>query len=182
MTAKSNFNLDKRINSIDDIQTIICNNNDFIGCKGFFFDNFVQAKNLTKHDYGTLVDIDVKNSDDHCFKARDENGNERIGYYRFFIPEKLLKPVEKKYRAYTLAEWIDQHEIGEVIRFRNTCNQEFNVMYLGYILDTNDDIQDTRTKGQIMFVSTPYTLQELFERYEICINGEWMPFGIEVEE
>lgn len=98
--------------------------------------------------------------------------------YPYFLPAEWVKEPEKKYRPYSLAEWIDQHEIGEVIRFRNTCNQEFNVMYLGYILDTNDDIQDTRTKGQIMFVSTPYTLQELFERYEICINGEWQPFGV----
>ena len=182
MTVKSNFKLDDRIKSIDDIQTILCNNNEFVGCKGFFFDNFVQAKNLTKHDYGTLVDIDVKNSDDHCFKARDKNGNERIGYYRFFIPEKLLKPVEKKYRSFTLAEWIDQHEIGEVIHCRNEHKQEFHVMYTGYVIDNGEDIQDIRTTGRIMLINMGYLLQELFERYEICINGEWMPFGIEVEE
>lgn len=57
--------------------------------------------------------------------------------------------------------------------------QEDHVMYLGYIFDTNDDIQDVCTKGQIMFVSSPYSLQELFEHYEICANGEWQPFGIE---
>jgi hypothetical protein len=27
-----------------------------------------------------------------------------------------------------------------------------------------------------------YLLQELFERYEICINGEWQPFGVLDEE
>ena len=182
MTVKSNFELDDRIKSIDDIQTIVCNNHDFIGCKGFFFDNFVQAKNLTKCHDGTLVDIDVKNSDDHCFKARDENGNDRIGYYRFFIPESLLKPVEKKYRPYTLAEWVDQHEIGEVIHCRNEHKQEFYVMYTGYVIDNGEDIQDIRTTGRIMLINMGYLLQELFERYEICINGEWKPFGIEVEE
>ena len=182
MTVKSNFKLDDRIKSIDDIQTILCNNNDFVGCKGFFFDNFVQAKNLTKCHDGTLVDIDVKNSDDHCFKARDEKGNERIGYYRFFIPESLLKPIEKKYRAFTLAEWVDQHEIGEVIHCRNEHKQEFYVMYTGYVIDNGEDIQDTRTTGRIMLINMGYLLQELFERYEICINGEWQPFGVEVEE
>ena len=182
MTVKSNFKLDDRIKSIDDIQTILCNNNDFVGCKGYFFDNFVQAKNLTKRDYGTLVDIDCKNSDDHCFKARDEKGNERIGYYRFFIPEESLKPVEKKYRAFTLAEWIDQHEIGEVIHCRSEHKQEFYVMYTGYVIDNGEDIQDIRTTGRIMLINMGYLLQELFERYEICINGEWKPFGIEVEE
>ena len=93
-----------------------------------------------------------------------------------------MKEPEKKYRPYSLAEWIAQHEIGEVIKFRNSHNQEFHVMYSGYIFDTNDDIQDIRTKGQIMFVSSAYTFQELFEHYEICINGKWQPFGIEVEE
>lgn len=178
MTVKSNFNLDKRINSINDIQTIICNNNDFVGCKGFFFDEFVQIKDLTKTDYGTLVDIDCKNSDDHCFKTRDENGNERIGYYRFFIPEKLLKPAEKKYRPYTITEWVDQHEIGEVITFRNRQGQEFHVMYTGYVIDNGEDTQDIRTTGRIMLINMGYLLQELFERYEICIDGEWQPFGV----
>jgi len=130
-----------------------------------------------------LVDIDVKNSDDHCFKARDKNGNERIGYYRFFIPEKLLKPVEKKYRAFTLAEWVDQHEIGEVIHCRNEYKQEFHVMYTGYVIENGEeDIQDTRTTGRIMLINMGYFLENLFKDYEIEINGEWMPFGVEVEE
>ena len=103
MTKESNFKLDKRIKSIDDIQTIISNNHDYIGCKGYFFDNFVQAKNLTECRYGRLVDICGNNSDDNneqCFKARDESWNERIDYFRFFIPESLLKPVEMKFRPY----------------------------------------------------------------------------------
>ena len=172
--------LDKRIKDIGTIQTILQHDVNCIGCKGYFFDEFIQTKDLSKCRYGELIDITTHDDrNDLCFKAEYKEG--LVGFYRFFISETDLKPVEKKYRPYTLAEWIDQHEIGEVIRFRNTCNQEFNVMYLGYILDTNDDIQDIRTKGQIMFVSTPYTLQELFERYEICINGEWQPFGVLVE-
>lgn len=145
----------------------------FIGKKGFFGaheSQFMDLDSCPKCVLDELKEVDnyaespFMTSCNHC--------------YRFFLPEEWVKEPEEKYRAFTLAEWIDQHEIGEVIRFRNTCNQEFNVMYLGYILDTNDDIQDIRTKGQIMFVSTPYTLQELFERYEICIDGEWQPFGV----
>ena len=169
--------LDKRIKDISTIQTILQHDVNCIGCKGYFFDNFVQAKNLTKCDYGTLVDING-DSNDHCFKAKDKNGNKPLGYYRFFIPEKLLKPVEKKYRPYTLAEWIDQHEIGEVIRCRNEHKQEFHVMYTGYVIDNGEDIQDNRTTGRIMLINMGYLLQELFERYEICINGEWQPFGV----
>lgn len=179
MTVKSNFKLDDRIKSIDDIQTILCNNNDFVGCEGYFFDEFIQTKDLTKCDYGTLININGE-SNDLCFKARDEKG---IDYYRFFIPEKLLKPVEKKYRAFTLAEWVDQHEIGEVIHYRDKdYKQEFCVMYSGYIIDDGEDIQDVRTIGRIVLMFTGYFLEELFKDYEICINGEWKPFGVLEED
>jgi len=179
MTVKSNFELDDRINSIDDIQTILCNNNDFVGCKGYFFDEFVQTKDLSKCRYGELIDITTHDDrNDLCFKAEYEEG--LVGFYRFFIPEKLLKPVEKKYRPYALAEWIDQHEIGEVITFRNRQGQEFHVMYTGYVIDNGEeDIQDIRTTGRIMLINIGYFLENLFKDYEICVNGEWKPFGME---
>ena len=178
MAVKSNFELDDRINSIDDIQTILCNNNDFVGCKGFFFDNFVQAKNLTKCDYGTLVDINGE-SNDHCFKARDKNGNKPLGYYRFFIPEKLLKPIEKKYRPYSLAEWIEQHEIGEVIHYRSKSGEvELRHMYVG--TRHSQGIKNIIVK--ITLGNESHTLDYLFEEFEIEINGEWQPFGVLDEE
>ena len=181
MTVKSNLTLDKRIKSIDDIQTIICNNNDFVGCKGFFFDEFIQTKDLTKCDYGTLVNING-DSDDHCFKARDENGNERIGYYRFFIPEKLLKPIKKKYRPYSLAEWIDNHEIGEVINYRSkSAGIMFCHMYTGYAYDKDGDLTKIN-KGTLTLGVASYSFNYLFEDFELFYNGRWWPFGVEVED
>lgn len=101
------------------------------------------------------------------------------GYFAYCLPCEWVKEPEKKYRPYTLAEWIDQHEIGEVIHCRNKDNQEFHVMYTGYVIDNGEeDIQDNRTTGRIMLINMGYLLQELFERYEICINGEWQPFGV----
>ena len=173
--------LDKRIKDIGTIQTILQHDVNCIGCKGYFFDDLVKTADLSKCAYGTLVDIvDINgDSDDHCFKARDKNGNECLGYFKFFISEADLKPVEKKYRPYTLAEWVDQYEIGEVIHCRNEHKQEFHVMYTGYVIDNGEeDIQDNRTTGRIMLINMGYLLQELFERYEICINGEWQPFGV----
>jgi hypothetical protein len=100
----------------------------------------------------------------------------------FCLPCDWVKDSEKKYRAFTLAEWIDQHEIGEVIHCRNEHKQEFHVMYTGYVIDNGEDIQDIRTTGRIMLINMGYLLQELFERYEICINGEWQPFGVIEDE
>ena len=102
-------------------------------------------------------------------------------YYDFCLPCEWVKPEEseKKYRPYTLAEWIDQHEIGEVIHFRNKDNQEFNVMYTGYVIEHGEDVEDIRTTGRIMLINMGYSLESLFnDNYEICINGEWQPFGV----
>ena len=174
--------LDKRIKDISTIQTILQHDVNCIGCKGYFFDEFIQTKDLSKCRYGELIDITTHDDrNDLCFKAEYEEG--LVGFYRFFIPEDALNPVEpeKKYRPYTLAEWVNQHEIGEVIHFRSRdkdYRQEFHVMYTGYVIDNGEDIQDIRTTGRIMLINMGYLLQELFERYEICINGEWQPFGV----
>ena len=146
----------------------------FLNKEGYVSNNIANYCFLNKCPKRFLSNVFKEVRD--CFTTHINGGNG--GDWKYFLPAEWVKEPEKKYRPYTLAEWADKHEIGEVIRFRNTCNQEFNVMYLGYILDTNDDIQDTRTKGQIMFVSTPYTLQELFDRYEIFKDGEWQPFGV----
>ena len=100
----------------------------------------------------------------------------------FCLPCDWVKEPKKEYRPYTLAEWADNHEIGEVIHFRNKDNQEFNVMYTGYVIDHGEDVQDIRTTGRIMLINMGYFLEELFKDYEICINGEWQPFGTEVKE
>lgn len=178
MTVKSNFKLDDRIKSIDDIQTIICNNHGFIGCKGFFFDQLVQTKNLTKCHYGTLVDIDINGyNDDHCFKARDENGNDFVGYYRFFLPESLVlkESKEKKWRAYTIAEFQETFTVGRAVRFRrkDAPTQEHLLVFVGYYTLHDGSVS-------ILFGIHFYTLEELFEQYEWqeFYTDEYRPFGI----
>ena len=172
--------LDKRIKDISTIQTILQHDVNCIGCKGYFFDEFIQTKDLSKCRYGELIDITTHDDrNDLCFKAEYEEG--LVGFYRFFIPEDALNPVEpeKKYRPYTLAEWADKHEIGEIIHFSyKDGRQEFNVMYTGYVIEHGEDIQDVRTIGRIMLLGTAYFLEDLFENYVICVNGVWQPFGV----
>lgn len=181
MAVKSQCKLDARIKSMDDVQTCLRYDDSYIGERGYFASDLCDLSDLSNCSHDTLAQIILDGAGDDIFRTPHDVEYGNWGS-RFFVPERLLKPVEKKYRPYTLAEWIDQHEIGEVIKFKNSHNQEFNVMYNGFIVDHGKDIQDIRTKGQIMFVSSAYTLQELFERYEIEINGEWKPFGIEVKE
>ena len=49
--------LDKRIKDISTIQTILQHDVNCIGCKGYFFDEFIQTKDLSKCRYGELIDI-----------------------------------------------------------------------------------------------------------------------------
>ena len=162
--------LDKRIKDIDTIQTIIKHNSNDIGRKGYFFDEFIKTKDLSKCRYGELIDITTHDDrNDLCFKTGNEEG--LVGFYRFFIPESDLKPIEKTYRPYTLTEWINQHEIGDVIHYRSKSEEiEAHVMYMGTYHHKN--------KGTIVLGVASYTLDCLFEDCEIEMNGEWQPFGV----
>ena len=144
----------------------------FIGHEGYFCDHRSGFTNI----YNLVKDVlrDITPDDNYC-----EVYKTNCTSWEYFLPEEWIKEPEKKYRPYTLAEWIDQHEIGEVIHCRNEHKQEFHVMYTGYVIDNGEeDIQDIRTTGRIMLINMGYLLQELFERYEICVNGEWQPFGV----
>ena len=146
----------------------------FIGKNGFFADAINHFENLSSCPSGKLTDVEDKKM--FPFECDDKRK------YTFFIPEEWVEPKEEKYRAYTLAEWINQHEIGEVIHFRNKdYKQEFYAMYVGYVIDNGEDTEDIRTTGRIMLMTWAYFLENLFEDYEIEMNGEWRPFGV-IEE
>ena len=182
MTVKSNYKLDKRIESMDDVQTCLQYDDSYIGKTGYFAIDLCDLSDLSCCSHDTLAQIILDGAGDDIFRTPHDVDNGNWGR-RFFVPDSLLKPIEKKYRPYTLAEWVDQHEIGEVIHYRDKdYKQEFCVMYSGYIIDDGEDIQDVRTIGRIVFMFTAYFLEELFKDYEICINGEWQPFGVLVEE
>lgn len=96
----------------------------------------------------------------------------------FCLPEEWIKEPEKKYRPYTLAEWIGQHTIGDVIRYRCKSQKiELRHMYVGYGYGIDADIKNT-TSGTLTLGVASYTLDYLLEDYEIEVNGEWQPFGV----
>ena len=180
MTVKSQVSLDKRIKSMDDVQTCLCYDDSYIGERGYFASDLSELSDLSCCSHDTLAQI-AEGAGDAIFRTPHDVDYDIRGS-RFFVPERLLRPIEKKYRPYTLAEWIDQHEIGEVIHCRNEHKQEFYVMYTGYVIEHGEDVEDIRTTGRIMLINMGYFLEELFKDYEICINGVWQPFGVLDEE
>ena len=170
--------LDKRIKALTDIQSVtsILNNRD-LDKKGYFADHIAEFKDLSKCMYGEFVEY---REHEQCFLCEIDHydGTFDHTYYRYFIPEDSLLPEEKpekKYRAFTLTEWINQHEIGQIIHYRSKSEGiEAHIMYMGTYHHKN--------KGTIVLGVASYTLDCLFEEYELEIDGEWMPFGIEVKD
>ena len=163
--------LDKRIRSIVDILTVI--NSDMggiIGKTGYFGNSIMDFKRLDTCEHGELTGI-IRNTD-RCFEYENCADSGRQGYC-YFIPEDYLLPEEpeKKYRPYSLTEWINQHEIGDVIHYRSKSEGiEAHIMYMGTYHHKN--------KGTIVLGVASYTLDCLFEECELEINGEWQPFGV----
>lgn len=146
----------------------------FIGKKCYFSDDARDFMNLDKADGDTLFYVaelqNIWTAEEYCFA---DNSND----YRFILPFEWVKPEEpeKKYRAFTLTEWINQHEIGQIIHYRSKSEEvEAHIMYMGTYHHKN--------KGTIVLGVASYTLDCLFEEYEIEIDGEWQPFGTEVKE
>lgn len=174
--------LDKRIKDINAIQTILRYDVNCIGCKGYFFDEFIQTKDLSKCRYGELIDITTHDDrNDLCFKAEYKEG--LVGFYRFFISEADLKPIEKKYRPFSYKEFCRLFDFGDGVCFRRKGQDtaEFS-MYLGYEIDTDGNRDEIPGEGKVNLGGNRYTLAELFEYYEMQLDDEWQPFGIEVEE
>jgi len=139
----------------------------FIGKNGFFADAINCFENLSVCQSGLL--ISVKDKKLHPFECDNQ------WHYTFFIPEEWIEPEEKKYRPYSLTEWINQHEIGDVIHYRSKSGEiELRQMYAG--TRHSQGIKNIIVK--ITLGNESHTLDYLFENYEIEVNGEWHPFGI----
>lgn len=171
--------LDKRIKAIADIQSVTdgCHDWEFMTKKGYFADRIVNFQDLSKCEYGTYVDYREHDKCFHC-EVNLPDGTTDYNWFSYFIPEDRLLPKEpeKKYRAYTLKEFIDDVNLGEPwIKMRPVgTNKECKFLYTGY--------QETAAGEYICLGCFQFDFVSLFQNYEICINGEWKPLGVLDEE
>ena len=137
----------------------------FIGEDGYFAHEMEAFENLDRCYFSRLLGFDT------CDKSIPFAVANASRDYEFFIPAEWVKESEKKFRAFTLAEWIDQHEIGEVIHYRSKSEGiEAHIMYMGTYHHKN--------RCTIVLGVASYTLDWLFEEFEIEIDGKWQPFGV----
>lgn len=182
--------LDKRIASITDIYSVNdgCHDWKFMNQKGYFANSIFDFKDLKRLCvYGEYDDY---REHDKCFSCRVySNGITECEWFTYFIPEDDLKPKEpeKKYRPFSLNEFLEQYEIGETVTFRlkkdgyapeAECLVEYTRMITGYEILPED--KDTSGKGSILLGGCPpIGLARLFELYE---RENTEPFGVIDEE
>lgn len=146
----------------------------YVGKQGYFTNCYTLFTNINSLDKGKLLKI--------CDGSINEKYYTSVGekYYSFFLPEDMLIPKkkEKKYRPYTLIEFIDKFTIGRPVSFRrkDTKCSKYLVL-LGYW----DEPCESKIVTYISFGSHYFSLDVLFEEYEWQDrdSGDWKPFGVE---
>lgn len=166
------MNLDIRIKSISDIFTCINMEKakQFIGKRGYFADCMISFEDLSQRELYTLDRID---DDEIPFVSSNV-------HWRYFLPVDNLKPAEKKYRPYTLEEFLNEgfevlNEGLEIVVFREKGNpsMEYHVRYNGYRKCDN--------VYKVILGNISYMFSDLFEDFERFYNGRWYPFGVKEE-
>ena len=147
--------LDKRIKALTDIQSVTngCHDWEFMTKKGYFANSIFDFKDLKRTCvYGEYAGWREHNQCFLCEQAGD------TAYFSYFLPEDSLLPEEKpekKYRPYSLSEWIEQHEIGDIIHHRSKSDgTELRHMYLG--------TRHTQESVKITLGDSSYRLECLF--------------------
>lgn len=101
-------------------------------------------------------------------------------FYDFCLPCEWVKEPEKKYRPFSLEEFLNIFHVGDLIHFRRKNDDEVKVaIFTGYITDV--DRIDDKTPGavELMLGSFHYSLFSLFdEGFEVFFENKWQPFGV----
>ena len=170
MTVKSNYKLDARIKSMDDVQTCVQYDDKYIGEYGYFSDSISEFSDLDSCTKSVLAYIDETGGTDMIFDD-DEN------YYRFFLPESLLKEIE--YRPFTKDEFIRMFNngvFGQWITMRSPAlEKEYHLQVTGYYCTVKDNLF-------VCLGAMVFSLDDLFKNYKWKdSDGNWRVFGVEIK-
>lgn len=160
--------LDKRIANIALIYSVTGGDCHTQNQKGYFADTITKFKDLKNCTYGAYDEYNGEK--DRCFLAKIE-GDSTLHQFRYFIPECLLKPEEKKYRPYTLKEFINNYSLGDEIIIRTKDNStNRHVLFTEY--------EEGKGRDDVRLGQYWYTFMILFNNYEIYTGEGWKPFGV----
>lgn len=152
----------------------------FIGKECFFSDDLDNFDYLDDFNDKLVVDGYLTNmykgkllgifANDAKFIVDETDISSRFNYCLpcEWVQEK--KKAKKNYRPFTISEFIQKYSVGELFKIREKQNR-FTVSELQYV---GHKVYEPR----IYLGITDFTLDELFENFEMCINDDcWIPFG-----
>ena len=148
---------------------------EFIGEKGYFTDLTGHFRNIKDHRIGTLQSIDQEATHTPFWANFTDWPS---GAYDYFLPAEWVKPEEpkKKYRPYTVMEFIKDYPLGSHLHFRpKDQTMEMHKLITGY----NDCLNGS---GTLFLDNGLFSLLRAYEDYELFKDGVWQPFGIEDKE
>lgn len=144
----------------------------FVGKKGYFSDYLYVYTNLCNMQEDVLQSLD---------EHHDEAFIETCSHWKFFLPAEWVKPEEpeKKYRPFSLEEFFNIFEVGDLIVFKMKNTDEFKcAMFTGYITDVERIDDKTPGAVELMLGCFHYSLLDLFKDFELFLEDKWLPFGV----
>lgn len=176
----------KKIFKKQDVVDVNSCENVNINCKGYFFDKIPKDLVIPKSkDAFFLKVIDSLKGD--CFGTINTLWHgDKVRYYPYFVPASLVfeKPEPRPFKNFkecfkTIDNLLDDDDIdvcGELgIRFDYRVKGR-NEMRTALV--TSLCTQVTNEGKKIRYLNN-VSLEYWFEKYELLINGDWVPFGIE---
>ncbi len=155
----------------------------FVGKQCLFSDSYVNYKNIkeyAKHPQytGTLVAIRDKFQCRESEECPYRNGNDGY-FYELVLPLEWVEEEEPKktYRPYKNAQEMFEDigvYIGDTIHFRSKAEETEN-----HALITSYTTLKNGTEKICLGGAFYYTMQALFDLFELRSRGEWQPFGVE---
>ncbi len=152
----------------------------FIGKKCYFSDDATDFMDLDKADGDSMFYVaelqNIWTAEEYCFA---DNSND----WCFILPcewvEEEKKEPEKKYRPYSLEEFLEIFDVGDQIEFRyKDADDVKHAMFTGYITDVERIDDKTPGACEVMLGIFHYSLLDLFKDFERFYNGRWWPFGV----
>lgn len=163
--------LDKRIKDFSDIQSYKQYDDKYVGEYGYFSDSIVGFSDLDSCTRSVLANIDEMGGTDMIFDD-DEN------YYRFFLPESLLKEV--KYRPLTKDEFMRMFNNGV---FGQWMTMKSVVTEKEYYMQVTGCYTSELNNIFICLGSLQFSLGDLFKDFQWKdSDGNWRVFGVEVKD
>lgn len=146
-----------------------------VGDKGYFADSIEELKT---EDNRTRMIEDIFDDDASCFRTPSNR-------YSFFLPLDAVKedkPKEKKYRPFKKIK--DFYDCG-VIKGKDDCLID-SVLTLrdkkNYNLTRDMKVIDVEYDFDTVIRINRCSLAYFFSYFDIYINDEWVPFGVEVKD